>query len=103
MKAQQRCLLGYHSQPEGRQSFIHFLPQALGVLAVLKRSYESSSARGLHPRALTEPDVKLSPRPALTIQPPVACQAANEQRASALGAQRDLASASTCALAVGTA
>src|SRR5687767_6954575 len=34
------------------------------------RSYESSSGGESHPSALTEPDVRLSPHPAPTIQPP---------------------------------
>src|SRR5262249_32814313 len=41
-----------------------------------QRLIESSSGRESHPSALTEPDVKLAPHPAPTLQPPAARQAA---------------------------
>src|SRR5215831_1740832 len=40
------------------------------------RQATSSSGRESHPSALTEPDVKLAPHPAPTLQPPVARRAA---------------------------
>src|SRR5438132_1737141 len=43
--------------------------------------HQSSSGGESHPSALTEPDVKLSPHPAPTIQPPASHQAATEQTA----------------------
>jgi hypothetical protein len=48
------------------------VPIGLLAMAALLRNQQSSSAEESHPRALTEPDVRLSPHPALTIQPPVA-------------------------------
>src|SRR5262245_20757032 len=42
----------------------------------LLKPEKSSSGRESHPSALTEPDVKLAPHPAPTLQPPVARQAA---------------------------
>ena len=58
----------------------------------------SSSGGELHPSALTEPDVKLSPHPAPTTQPAASCRAATGQRASGPAARCAPASASTRAL-----
>jgi hypothetical protein len=45
-------------------------PRSLRPLICLKtENHASSSAGEFHPRALTEPDVRLSPHPALTTQP----------------------------------
>src|SRR4029453_9604267 len=62
------------------------------------RSHESSSAGESHPRALPEPDVKLSPHPAPTIQPPASRRAATGQRAAGPVARCAPASAWTPAL-----
>jgi rod shape-determining protein MreB len=48
----------------------HFISKAQGDRRVLN-SKVSSSAGESHPHALTEPDVKLAPHPAPTIQPQV--------------------------------
>jgi hypothetical protein len=57
----------------------------------------------LHPSALTEPDVKLSPHPALTLQRRVSRRVATGRRDSGPVARRAPASASTHALDVETA
>ena len=64
---------------------------------------QSSSPGGLHPRALTEPDVKLSPHPAPTIQPRAARRAATGRTSSDPVARCYPASASTHALDVAAA
>src|SRR5713226_6470845 len=54
---------------------------------------ESSSAGEFHPRALTEPDVRLSPHPALTPQPRAARPVASARRGLAPVAQAGRANA----------
>lgn len=62
----------------------------------------SSSGGEFHPSALTEPDVKLSPHPAPTLQPPVSHRDATGQTGWDPVAPRGQASASTHALAAET-
>src|SRR5207302_2182112 len=68
-------------QPELPQTIPPFLEEPLRIGSVLEPQHESSSGGESHPSALTEPDVKLSPHPAPTIQPPASHQAATEQTA----------------------
>src|SRR6266851_2293758 len=56
---------------------------------------KSSSGGESHPSALTEPDVRLSPHPAPTIQPPASRRAATGRRARGPVAQCAPASART--------
>jgi hypothetical protein len=53
---------------------------------------ESSSPGELHPRALAEPDVELSPHPALMIRSPVLSRPATERTGWDRGAPPDPAS-----------
>ena len=64
------------------------------------RENELSSGGESHPSALTEPDVKLSPHPAPTLQPPVARRAATGQTSWGPAARLAPASASTRVLDV---
>src|SRR5512132_3876429 len=64
---------------------------------------ESSSPGESHPRALTEPDMKLSPHPAPTIQPRAARRVATGRTSSDPVARCHPASASTHALDVAAA
>jgi hypothetical protein len=64
---------------------------------------QSSSGGESHPSALTEPDVKLSPHPALTLQPPVSRRVPTERTTWGPAARCSPASASTHALVVETA
>src|SRR5262249_28105429 len=49
------------------------------------RDHTSSSARGSHPRALTDPDMNLSAHPAPIVQPQAVPPSANAQRGAAAG------------------
>ena len=64
------------------------------ALALCGASYllQSSSPGELHPRALTEPDGKLAPHPALMIQSPVGSPSAKGRTAEERGAPPDPAS-----------
>src|SRR4051794_9625399 len=64
---------------------------------------ESSSGGDLHPSALPEPDVRLSPHPAPTLQPPAARPAATGQTGWDRGRRCAPASASPHAPGAGTA
>ncbi len=61
----------------------------------IKRRTESSSGGEFHPSALTEPDVRLSPHPAPTLQPPAARRVATGQTGWGPAAQCTPASAWT--------
>ena len=52
------------------------------VVFVLEHQHRSSSRGESHPSALTEPDLRLSPHPALTLQPPVALRVATGRTTS---------------------
>jgi hypothetical protein len=67
---------------------------------VLDGPHKSSSGGESHPSALTEPDVRLSPHPAPTIQPPASRRAATGRTAWSPVARRGPASAGTRALDV---
>src|SRR5215813_13652849 len=58
------------------KTFFHRLHQPVMSRIGVDQDHQSSSGRESHPSALTEPDVKLAPHPAPTLQPPVARQAA---------------------------
>src|SRR6266540_4334003 len=64
-------LLGMEREPVFGESLSQHFQHSLRVLLVLKAQNESSSAGESHPHALTEPDMKLAPHPAPTIQPQV--------------------------------
>jgi hypothetical protein len=78
-KFQQPRFLGMQFQVELPHSFPEFRPELIGLRFVPESNHESSSGGELHPSALTEPDVKLSLHPALTIQPPAIRPVPNEQ------------------------
>src|SRR5258708_33713593 len=75
-KLDQTGFLRVEGQRKLRQPGLHVRAKAFGVIDVLETDNESSSGRESHPSALTEPDVKLAPHPAPTLQPPVARRAA---------------------------
>src|SRR3954454_25254947 len=64
--------------------------------------HESSSGGDLHPSALSEPDVRLSPHPAPTLQPPAARPAATGRTGRDSGGRCPPASAWPHAPGVGT-
>ena len=68
------------------------------VVFVLEHQHQSSSRGESHPSALTEPDLRLSPHPALTLQPPAARRAATGRTTSGPVAQCVPTSTSTLAL-----
>ncbi|MBU4154527.1 MAG: hypothetical protein KKD63_16780, partial [Proteobacteria bacterium] len=59
----------FHLKPELAQPFDQFFTKPFRVRLVLKADDKSSRAGESHPHALSEPDVKLSPHPAPTVQP----------------------------------
>src|SRR5688572_7467006 len=63
-------------QLEERKAFSQSFPHCARVLLALKAHHESSSPGELHPQALREPDVRLSPHPAPTTQPQAGCRVA---------------------------
>jgi hypothetical protein len=79
-----------------------FRPELIGIRFAVEAHHESSSGGELHPSALTEPDVKLSLHPALTIQPPASRPAPSEQTACGPAVQCVLASTSTRVPGTGT-
>src|SRR5262249_25705469 len=62
-----------------RQELVEFLTQGLGLsLGAVAEDHESSSPGEFHPQALTDPDVRLAPHPALMIQSPVESRSATD-------------------------
>src|SRR4051812_11059031 len=78
-KRDQAGLVRMQRQRKLLQARAHRVPEALGIGLVLETDHESSSGGDLHPSALSEPDVRLSPHPAPTLQPPAARPAATGQ------------------------
>src|SRR6266511_5823198 len=83
--------LAYHEGPDG-------IPLSSGV-----SNTESSSGGESHPSALTEPDVKLSPHPALTLRPRAERRVASARTGEAPAARCGRASAPTPVHGAGTA
>src|SRR5215831_367449 len=69
-------LLRMQHQLAGRKAVGNRTPEYPRLLGALAVTDESSSGRESHPSALKEPDVRLSPHPAPTLQPPAAHRAA---------------------------
>ena len=63
-------------EPESTEALRQHGKHAPAALKVFERQHWSSSGGEFHPSALTEPDMKLSPHPAPTLQPPAECRAA---------------------------
>src|SRR4051794_20681688 len=61
------------------QPCAHRVPETSGIDLALEADHESSSGGESHPSALSEPDVRLSPHPAPTPQPPAARPVAKER------------------------
>src|SRR3954470_8323019 len=66
-------------QAELRQPVLELREKLPRLCLVLTADHQSSSGGDLHPSALSEPDVRLSPHPAPTLQPPAARPAATGQ------------------------
>src|SRR5215203_5242321 len=66
----QTGLVGVEAPAVLAESIRQHLQHPPSLAFQLKDQHESSSAGESHPRALPEPDVRLSPHPAPTIQPP---------------------------------
>src|SRR5271157_341540 len=66
-------------QAELLQPVLEVREELLPIRLELAAEDQSSSGGEFHPSALREPDVKLSPHPAPTLQPPVARRAATGQ------------------------
>ena len=96
-------LLWMQSQAIPAEAFRQHLHHPARVLLAREDEHESSSGGESHPSALTEPDVKLSPHPAPTLQPRAARRVATGQRAAGPAAQCALTNASTHALDVSAA
>ena len=56
-------------QRELPQPVAHRIPEAAGVALMLEANDEVSRAAEFHHRALSEPDVRLSPHPAPIVRP----------------------------------
>src|SRR6516165_10133489 len=93
-------LVFVQAKPELSQPFRQGCRHSVRIHAPLEGQQESSSGGGSHLSALTEPDMKLSPHPAPTLQPPVARRAATGQTSWGPAARCAPASASTRVLDV---
>src|SRR5208282_5003660 len=91
----QAGLVRMERQRELLQPVAHRLPEAASVALMLEADDKSSSGGEFHPSALTEPDVRLSPHPAPTLQPPVARRVATGRTGWGPAARCIPASAST--------
>src|SRR4051812_37764201 len=90
-------------QAELRQPVLELRKKLPRLCLVLTAERQSSSGGESHPSALSEPDVRLSPHPAPTLQPPAARPVAKERTGRDRGGRCAPASASPHAPGVGTA
>src|SRR3954451_25037662 len=72
-------LVGMEREPIPGKTLAQNSQNPRGIGESLESHHESSSGGDLHPSALSEPDVRLSPHPAPTLQPPAARPAATGQ------------------------
>jgi hypothetical protein len=97
-------LLRMEADPERlAQELVRQGEGSFGLLTRLADDDESSSGGESHPSALSEPDVRLSPHPAPTLQPPAARPVATERTGRDHGGRCAPASASPHVPGVGTA